>query len=89
MKSKCDVSVIHCSARKGKQESTRYFRTKLADGRCCEKARRGIQKLVLHMLSLSVFGSTPGQEAGVVASGICEGHADRPQFVCEAGCFWQ
>lgn len=46
-------------------------------GRCCEKAQRGIQKLVLHMLSLSVFG----QEAGVVASGTCEGYADRLQFV--------
>lgn len=41
------------------------------------------------MLSLSVFGSTPGQEAGVVAGGTCEGHANGLQIDCEAGRFWQ
>lgn len=83
VKSRC-VGLAWCFcdtlfSKESKRES-QYFRTKLVDERCCKKARRGIQKLVLHMVSLSVFGST-GQEAGVVASSTCEGHADGPQFV--------
>lgn len=48
------------------------------DGRCCEKGRRGIQKLVLHMLSLSVFGILGKKQEWWQVALVME-------FVCEAG----